>query len=110
QHRHLHAVEGPRAAIDCTDAAVLERPVTRPMRRSLVLAVRLALLAPVVPLVLSGQGRPSPTRVEVAPGIFVFMTSPYGDVGLDGNSVAILGTDGVLVFDTNGTPAAAAAV
>ena len=38
------------------------------MRRSLALAVRLALLAPVVPLVLSGQGRPAPTKVEVAPG------------------------------------------
>ena len=30
----------------------------------------------------------------------------YGDVGLDGNSIAILSRDGVLVFDTNGTPAA----
>ena len=37
-------------------------------------------------------------------------TPGYGDVGLDGNSIAILSRDGVLVFDTNGTPAAAAAV
>ena len=35
------------------------------------------------------------------------MTPAYGDVGLDGNSIAILSRDGVLVFDTNGTPAAA---
>src|SRR5262249_23945209 len=56
------------------------------------------------------QGRPAPTRTEIAPGVFLFATRPYGDVGLDGNSVAILGRDGVLVFDTNGTPAASAAV
>ncbi|MES2917616.1 MAG: MBL fold metallo-hydrolase, partial [Pseudomonadota bacterium] len=31
-------------------------------------------------------------------------------VGLDGNAVAIIGSDGVLMFDTNGTPAAAEAV
>jgi len=52
------------------------------------------------------QAQP-PTRIDVAPGIHVFMTPPYGDVGFDGNSVAIVSDDGVLVFDTNGTPAAA---
>jgi glyoxylase-like metal-dependent hydrolase (beta-lactamase superfamily II) len=51
-----------------------------------------------------------PRRVEVAPGIHVFETGRYGDVGLDGNSVAIIAPEGVLVFDANGTPAAAAAV
>lgn len=51
-----------------------------------------------------------PKRVQVAEGIYVFMTPPYGDVGLDGNSVVILSSEGVLVFDTNGTPAAAEAV
>ena len=51
-----------------------------------------------------------PKRVQVAEGVYVFMTPPYGDVGLDGNSVVILSNDGVLVFDTNGTPAAAEAV
>lgn len=56
------------------------------------------------------QERPAPTRTEIAPGIHVFRTAPYGDVGLDGNSVAIISNDGVLVFDSNGTPAAAAAV
>jgi glyoxylase-like metal-dependent hydrolase (beta-lactamase superfamily II) len=40
----------------------------------------------------------------------LFISAPYGDVGLDGNSIAILSKDGVLVFDSNGTPAAAAAV
>ena len=58
----------------------------------------------------SGQSSRAPTRTELAPGIFLFTTPSYGDVGLDGNSIAILSRDGVLVFDTNGTPAAAAAV
>jgi cyclase len=51
-----------------------------------------------------------PARTELAPGIFLFTTPSYGDVGLDGNSIAILSRDGVVVFDSNGTPAAAAAV
>ena len=38
------------------------------------------------------------------------MSAPYGAVGLDGNSVAVLSSDGVLLFDANGTPAAAEAV
>ena len=56
------------------------------------------------------QDRPAPTTAEVSPGVFLFTTRPYGDVGLDGNSIAIVGRGGVLVFDTNGTPAAADAV
>ena len=54
--------------------------------------------------------RPAPAHVEVADGVHLFMTPPYGDVGLDGNSIAIFSNDGVLVFDSNGTPAASAAV
>jgi hypothetical protein len=50
---------------------------------------------------------PVPMRSEVAPGIWRFQTAPYGDVGLDGNPVAIVSDDGVRVFDANGTPAAA---
>jgi len=56
------------------------------------------------------QGSPAPARTELAPGVFLFSTPPYGDVGLDGNSIAVLSNDGVLVFDSNGTPAASAAV
>jgi glyoxylase-like metal-dependent hydrolase (beta-lactamase superfamily II) len=59
---------------------------------------------------VGAQTRPAPAMTEVVDGVYLFQTSPYGDVGLDGNSVAIVGTTGVLVFDTNGTPAAAAAV
>jgi len=61
-------------------------------------------------LSLTAQNRPAPTKTEIAPGIFLFTTPAYGDVGLDGNSIAILSRDGVLVFDTNGTPAASALV
>ena len=71
---------------------------------------RALLLVLLCSIPVSGQNRPAPSRTELAPGIFLFTTPPYGDVGLDGNSIAILSRDGVLVFDTNGTPAAAAAV
>ena len=56
------------------------------------------------------QDRPGPRKIPIADGIVLFVTPPYADVGLDGNSIAILPRDGVFVFDTNGTPAAAAAV
>jgi cyclase len=54
--------------------------------------------------------RPAPQRIDIADGIHVFVSKPYGEVGLDGNAVAIVSRDGVLVFDSNGTPAASAAV
>jgi glyoxylase-like metal-dependent hydrolase (beta-lactamase superfamily II) len=56
------------------------------------------------------DARPAPRRLQVADGVFVFLTPPYGDVGLDGNSVAVISDEGVLVFDSNATPAAAEAV
>jgi glyoxylase-like metal-dependent hydrolase (beta-lactamase superfamily II) len=61
------------------------------------------------PSALSAQ-HPAPAKTEIANGIYLFATAPYGDVGLDGNSVVIISSDGVLVFDSNGTEAAAAAV
>src|SRR5262249_22665057 len=61
-------------------------------------------------LTVTAQNRPAPARTELAPGIFLFATPSYGDVGLDGNSIAVVSNDGVLVFDSNGTRAAAAAV
>ncbi len=51
-----------------------------------------------------------PRKISVADGVYLFATPPYSDVGLDGNSTVIVSEDGVLVFDSNGTPAAAAAV
>src|SRR5262249_30054330 len=71
---------------------------------------RASCLAAVCSIAVGAQNRPAPTRTEIAPGIFLFQTASYGDVGLDGNSIAVTSRDGVLVFDTNGTPAAAAAV
>ncbi|HEX3644458.1 MAG TPA: MBL fold metallo-hydrolase [Vicinamibacterales bacterium] len=74
--------------------------------REIAIAVTLCLSS----LVSAGQDRPAATRAELAPGIFLFTTAGYGDVGLDGNSIAVTSRDGVLVFDTNGTPGAAADV
>ena len=57
-----------------------------------------------VSIPVTAQNRAAPTRIELAPGIFLFTTPSDGDdVGLDGNSIAVLSRDGVLVFDTNGT-------
>src|SRR5262249_387298 len=61
-------------------------------------------------IAVSAQNRPGPTATDLAPGIILLRTPPYGDVGLDGNSIAVLSNDGVLVFDSNATPAASAAV
>ena len=60
-----------------------------------------------LPPAFSAAGHPPPTKIQVAEGVFVFRTEPYGDVGLDGNSIVILSPDGAVVFDANGTPAAA---
>src|SRR3954447_13335088 len=63
-----------------------------------------------VTLTRADYARPAPQRIDVAPGVYLFISTPYGDVGLDGNAIAIVGRDAVLVFDTNGTPASAASV
>ncbi len=78
--------------------------------RVLSWAAALVLLAATTQAQLPALHRPAPTRVDVAPGIYLFQTTPYGDAGLDGNSVVIVANDGVLVFDANGTPSAADAV
>ena len=80
----------------------------RPMRTSR--AAVLLLLAIATASVRADYVRPVPQKIELAKGIYLFVSKPYGDVGLDGNSIAILSSDGVLVFDTNGTPASSAAV
>jgi cyclase len=73
-------------------------------------AVTTTLMLCLLPLASAGQAPVVPAKTELAPGIFLFSRPGYGDVGLDGNSIAILSRDGVLVFDTNGTPGASAAV
>ena len=50
------------------------------------------------------------TSKKVAEGVYLFTTTPYADVGLSGNSVAILSDEGVLVFDSSATPETAATV
>jgi cyclase len=44
------------------------------------------------------------TTHKIAEGVYLFTTTPYADVGFCGNSVAILGSGGVLVFDSGSTP------
>ena len=51
-----------------------------------VTAIRMAVLATSLALTVLAQNRPAPARTEIADGIFLFRTAPYGDVGLDGNS------------------------
>jgi glyoxylase-like metal-dependent hydrolase (beta-lactamase superfamily II) len=80
------------------------------MKSTRAVLLALALLLPCGAARASETPLAPPEGSEVAPGIHLFRTAPYGDVGLDGNSVAIIGDDGVLVFDANGTPAAASAV
>jgi cyclase len=50
------------------------------------------------------------TGQKVAEGVYLFTTTPYADVGLSGNSIAILSDEGVLVFDSSATPETAATV
>src|SRR4051812_19415959 len=47
------------------------------------------------------------TTQKITEGVYQFSVSDYGDAGMSGNCVAILTSDGVLVFDTSGTPATA---
>src|SRR4051812_2401251 len=79
----------------------------RAMRRFRTAALLLACAAAALE---ADYVRPAPQTIEVAKGIYLFVSQPYGDVGLDGNSIVILSNDGVLVFDSNGTPASSAAV
>ena len=74
--------------------------------KSLALLVVLVL----TPAATDAQARLAPTRTHVAKDVYLFQSAPYGDVGLDGNAVVIVSDDGVLVFDSNGTPAGALAV
>jgi cyclase len=70
----------------------------------------IGLVAMMLPIASVAVDRPPPKKIPIADGVVLFVTPPYGEVGLDGNSVAIISSQGVLVFDSNGTPAAAEAV
>jgi len=47
------------------------------------------------------------TTQKIAEGVYQFAISDYGDVGMSGNCVAVITSDGVLIFDTSGTQATA---
>lgn len=55
-----------------------------------------------VPLYAADYGKVS--MKKVADGVYLFTVMPYGDVGMSGNSVAIVSDDSVVVFDSNATP------
>jgi glyoxylase-like metal-dependent hydrolase (beta-lactamase superfamily II) len=80
------------------------------MKPTACVAVASAAVLLVVGPATAEPPRPAPTKITVADGVYLFTTPGYGDVGLDGNSVAIVTNEGVLVFDANGTPSAAEAV
>jgi cyclase len=50
------------------------------------------------------------TSQKVANGVYLFRTTPYGDVGMSGNSIAIVCGDGIVVFDSNTIPKTASTV
>src|SRR4051812_3185474 len=67
----------------------------------------LALLLPVICAAALASDYGKVTADKIADGVYQFSVSGYGDVGMSGNSVAIIGDDGVLIFDTTGTPSSA---
>jgi cyclase len=68
----------------------------------------LLILFLAIPLYAADYGKVS--MKMVADGVYLFNVSPYGDVGMSGNSVAIISDDCVLVFDSTATPQSAATV
>jgi cyclase len=61
-----------------------------------------------VPLFAADYGKVS--MKQVTDGIYLFNVTPYGDVGMSGNSVAIVSDDCVVVFDSTATPQTATTV
>ena len=77
-------------------------PIRKTIRRScspLALMTLLAFMHFVPACVAKDYGKV--TGQKVAEGVYLFTTTPYADVGLSGNSVAIISDDGVLVFDSD---------
>ena len=55
----------------------------------------------------SGQGGPHTYRtIQVATGVYAFLTPEERSSFQSGNSIAVIGEDGVLVFDTGNIPGA----
>jgi hypothetical protein len=71
-----------------------------PIRIALTFLVLASLARFGTAMPAAAAGAPAnPQHTEPVPGVHVFQTAPYGDVGLDGNSVAIVTSEGVVVFD-----------
>lgn len=79
-------------------------------KRAQMIVPALLMLVHFIPLHSEAKDYGKVSSQKVAEGVYLFTTTPYADVGLSGNSVAILSDDGVLVFDANGTPETAATV
>ena len=108
--RHQRA-RAPFRAAAVLHTTPLQPQFTVPIVRTCFCAIAASLLtAQIASAALATPSHPAPTRIDVAPGVYVFQTPRYGDAGLDGNSVVVVGDDAVLVMDANGTPAAATAV
>lgn len=67
-----------------------------------------AVIALVPPCCAADYGKV--TSSKIADGLYLFTTSRYGDVGFGGNAVAILTDEGVVMFDSSGTPASGQAI
>src|ERR1035438_3666266 len=87
---------------------LVSNPLSRPALR-LRLVLLATCLSPVA-LLCSAADYGKVTMFKVANGVYLFTTSPYGDVGFSGNSVAILTDEGVVMFDTSGTAASGQAI
>lgn len=61
-----------------------------------------------VPLFAADYGKVS--MKQVTDGVLLFNVTPYGDVGMSGNSVAIVSDDCVVVFDSTAIPQTATTV
>ena len=58
----------------------------------------------------ASQLDPQPKETKVAEGIYLFQSADHGDMGVEGNAIAIINADDVFVFDANQTISDARAV
>jgi cyclase len=78
-----------------------------------VCALVVAAIAIMGPLCREGRAQTpagSLQKTQIADGIYLFASPDIDDIEVDGNSIAIVGAQDVLVFDTNVLPSSAARV
>ncbi|HMK29460.1 MAG TPA: MBL fold metallo-hydrolase [Terriglobales bacterium] len=80
------------------------------MRRLPIPLLSLALVFGIYACPVAAADYGKVTCTKVAEGVHLFTTTRYGDVGFGGNAVAILTDEGVVMFDTSGTPASGRAI